>query len=173
MGLMLVLGWRIASWPSLLPVLEGPGLLLLPKSPTLHVHFPREGRTCPHPLGQMQTGHPVAVSSEAALALHSSSKELKTPGGPYRRALCFGVLKGLGWACGGEGAAGTPLMGGGVPSPQGTNAPSFTHQLWLEPTCPAAQLRPRGVPPCWSIEGTPTRPLAQPSSSASADWSLA
>lgn len=45
MGLVLVLGWRLASWPSLLSILEGPGLLFLPKAPTSHMHFSREGKT--------------------------------------------------------------------------------------------------------------------------------
>lgn len=70
------------------------GLLLLPKAPTLHMFFPREGRTCPHPLLQLQKGRPVAVSSEAALALHLLSRELKVLGQrPYGRALSFGLLK--------------------------------------------------------------------------------
>lgn len=54
MGLVLVLGWRLAWWPSLLTILDGPKLLLLPpKVHTLHKHFPTEGRTCPHPLERM------------------------------------------------------------------------------------------------------------------------
>lgn len=54
MGLVLVFAWRSASWPSLLTILDGPKLLLFPlKAPTLHKHFPRAGRACPRPLGQM------------------------------------------------------------------------------------------------------------------------
>lgn len=45
MGLVLVLGWRLSSWPSLLSILERPRLLFLPKAPTLHVHFSGEGKT--------------------------------------------------------------------------------------------------------------------------------
>lgn len=74
---------------------------------------------------------------------------------PYGGALSFGLLKGLGWAHGEAGAAGASLRAevALAPVPEGTAAPSFTPQLWLEP---AAGLRPRGVPLCWKMGRTPS-----------------
>lgn len=57
-----------------------------------------EGRTCPHPLPQMQMGYPVAMSSEIALALHTSGRELKKAMGAYG-----GAVKGLGVCVVGKG----------------------------------------------------------------------
>lgn len=75
MGLVLVLGYRL----SFLPILEGPGLLLLPKSSYLAHALTSPGKAghVPHPLGQMEMGHHVAVSSEGPLALRSSRRVLK------------------------------------------------------------------------------------------------